>query len=345
MTQQRLPVGGLAALLFLVAPTAVLAQKTDVVVMMNGDHYTCEIKRLERGLLRVKTDDAGTLDIKWHRIASITSPTPFEVETGRGARFVGELRPALRPGSVDLALGGTLMTVEMRDIVFLAPVKSRFLSRLSGSISVGFTFASANNKSDWSLDTNLSYRGVGYENRFTGSSAYSKQGDASPISRNSGAFASERRLKGLWTYSGLLALQQNEELSLKLRVLAGAGVGRIFVQSNRAGFRATGGLAVTREYFKDEKGHTSLESFTQVGVDVFRLDSPKIDFGVTYTLLPSLTDAGRVRSELDASLRVELFFKDFFWGVNGFDSADTKPPQSTTQKHDYGFTTSFGYSF
>jgi hypothetical protein len=345
MSLRRPPVGLLTALLILVTQTVAWAQKTDTVVLLNGDHYTCEIKRLERGLLTVSTDDVGTLEIKWLKIASVKSPTPFDVETESGAAFVGELGPAARPGAVDVALGSTIVTLEIGDIVFMAPVKNRFRSRLTGNISFGFSFARTNSKADYSLDGAINYRGVGYENRLIVSSAYSQQEGAATISRNNVTFASERRLKGLWTYSGVGTLQQNEELSLKLRAAGGGGFGRILSQSSVRSFSGTAGLVVTREYFEGEDGHTSLESFIQVRLDVFRLDSPKVDLSINGALLPSLTDSGRVRSEFQASMRFELFIKDFFWSVSGFDSADTKPPSTTISKHDYGMTTSLGYSF
>ena len=48
--------------------------KTDIVVLKNGNTITCEIKRLSRGKLRVKTDDMGTVDIEWDKIESVTAP-------------------------------------------------------------------------------------------------------------------------------------------------------------------------------------------------------------------------------------------------------------------------------
>jgi hypothetical protein len=46
------------------APVSLAAQKTDVVVIANGDVITGEIKGLSRGKLDYNTDDAGRLSIK-----------------------------------------------------------------------------------------------------------------------------------------------------------------------------------------------------------------------------------------------------------------------------------------
>ena len=42
--------------------------KTDVVTLANGDRITGEIKRLDRGRLEFKTDDAGTLYLEWDKL-------------------------------------------------------------------------------------------------------------------------------------------------------------------------------------------------------------------------------------------------------------------------------------
>ena len=67
------------------------AQKTDTVVMNNGDRATVEIKKLERGRLEASTDGMGTLLIEWDDIDHLSSPKRFEVETQTGERYVGSL--------------------------------------------------------------------------------------------------------------------------------------------------------------------------------------------------------------------------------------------------------------
>ena len=78
---------GMACLLL--APQAVLAQKTDVVTLVNGDTLTCEIKLLDRGRLQVSTDHLGTVYIEWDKIVSVTATRLFRVETASGLRLLG----------------------------------------------------------------------------------------------------------------------------------------------------------------------------------------------------------------------------------------------------------------
>jgi len=52
------------ALLFGFWALPALAAKTDVVVLLNGDRITGEVKELSYGQLKFKTDDMGTLYIE-----------------------------------------------------------------------------------------------------------------------------------------------------------------------------------------------------------------------------------------------------------------------------------------
>ena len=67
------------------------APKTDVVVLVNGNTFTCEIKLLQYGRLQASTDDLGTVNIEWDKVASVTAARIFRVETHAGVRLLGRL--------------------------------------------------------------------------------------------------------------------------------------------------------------------------------------------------------------------------------------------------------------
>ncbi len=81
------------------AAAAVAAPKTDVVVFLNGDRLTGEVKGLERGQLSLKTDAAGTLSIEWARLASVSSNQLLQVELTSGLRYLGQAFEGATPGS------------------------------------------------------------------------------------------------------------------------------------------------------------------------------------------------------------------------------------------------------
>src|SRR5262245_54526827 len=75
-------------------PAPAAAEKTDIVVLQNGDRFTGEVKGMAHGKLDYSTDDAGRISIEWDKVASLTSPHFFQVEVGSGIRYFGQLAPA-----------------------------------------------------------------------------------------------------------------------------------------------------------------------------------------------------------------------------------------------------------
>src|ERR1700743_2352676 len=69
------------------------AQKnTDVIVMKNGDRFTCEIKGLSAGVLSVKLSYIdGTIGVQWSQIAHLESNRLFLVQTESGTVYTGKI--------------------------------------------------------------------------------------------------------------------------------------------------------------------------------------------------------------------------------------------------------------
>src|SRR5277367_367331 len=84
----------LSSTLLLAAPL-LARDKTDVLVMKNGDSMTCEIKGLDAGVLYVSFDYIdGTSSVDWSKVARLESRQLFVVNTEDGAVFTGSLKTA-----------------------------------------------------------------------------------------------------------------------------------------------------------------------------------------------------------------------------------------------------------
>lgn len=133
------------------------AEKTDVVVLINGDHLTGEIKGMSRGQLDFKTDDAGRPSIEWVKIARVTSKHIFEVELGSGKKYYGTLSS---PAEQRVQVGteeADVFTVE--EIINLTPMDEWFWARVKANLDLGFTLAKSNKALTLSGDGDFSYRG------------------------------------------------------------------------------------------------------------------------------------------------------------------------------------------
>jgi hypothetical protein len=89
---------------------------------------------------------------------------------------------------------------------------------------------------------------------------------------------------------------------------------------------------------------SNLEGLLLLGWNAYQFNTPKLDFSTTLELFPSLSEAGRVRGELNLRIKYELF-PDFDVGIKLTDTFDSKPPEESISKNDYVTTLTIGWSY
>ncbi len=330
--------------LALVAKPAWAQKKTDVVVMVNGDRVTCEIKKLDRGILEAKTDSWGTLSIEWVEVARLSSPTRFEIYFRSGQRVTGTLDTAPDSGHV-MVNDGSAVSYAIEDIVLMKPVGDSFWRQLEGSMDIGYSFASSGNSTQWSASTNIVRRREGVDTRVSGDSFFTSKEGADDSSRHSLYAELVRRLNRHWGLVVMGQAQRNDELLLHLRAQAGVGLVRHLFQSNNVLVSASGGVAYGRELFTDETPPAaSVELAFGSQVEWFVFNSPKTQVTKYFRVLPNLTTPGRIRLELNTGVRRELV-KDFFVNLSFIDSYDNRPTTDDAHSNDLTLVTSLGWSF
>lgn len=329
-------------LLFIASPAA--AQKVDLIYLTNGDRIRGEIKSLERGRLEYKTDDLGTVSVKWDKIDEIESPRFFEIELHGGQRRYGSLARADRPGFVVLR-GGVTDTLLLLDVVLITPINASFLSRLDGHIDLGYTLTRADNQQEITIQTAAQYRGRDVGARIEGNSYFRVRSGDQRTSRNTLSLTGQRFLPKRWGIWVQGQLQQNDELQLDLRSLFAAGPIRELARTNSLDLSVFAGGAITRERYATADTATYNAELAFGGqFAAFRHDTPKLDFTTELRVFPNVTDWGRVRTDLQVRLRYEIL-KDFTVGLTGFHQLDTRPPDPSTPKQDYSLSTTVGYTF
>jgi len=329
--------------------TASAAPKTDVVELVNGDHITCEIKSLEHNKLKVSTDHMGTVYIEWDKIRSVQSNQFLLLERSDGARDYGQW---VTGGSeqelmVRRDAGSSPEPVPMASVVRAEPIEGgRLIDRLDGYISAGIDYAKASDRGSMDLAGGLSSRTRVRQWSLDGSMNLTQDGsDENPTDERWDLSGIWRRfLADRYFWEGFGRLQRNTELDLNLRTFAGGGVGRYLVQTNRADWVVGSGLAYTHENYTGGEAFNSLEAAFTTSFAIFRYDFPETDITGQISLLPSLTKSGRYRSEAELRARYE-FVEDLFFEFRFYGSYDSQPPAEDTEKGDYGFVTSLGYSF
>jgi len=334
----------LACVSLLGAAAPCWAAKTDVVVLRNGDHLTGEVKQLERGRLRLSTDDLGTVEIEWDNVGSVAATAIFDIDDVQGRRFVGSLQPAAEAGKLDIVGAGGTVTVELLRLVRMRRLDKRFWSRLDGSLDVGASYTSASELFKLDVAGNIRTERPGYEIRTDANATVSTQPGVEDTRRTSLSLAYERRFPNRWVAVVRGQLEQNRELGFDLRSSAAGAGGRYLAQGHRDKLLAGIGLSLNREQPTEGEGTTNVEALAVLTYDRFSYDFPNLDLSVSMIGFASLSDGGRYRLELDAGIKREVV-KDFYVTLRGYESYDRRPATEGAPRNDYGATFALGWSF
>ena len=321
------------------------AQRTDVVIMRNGDNVTGEIRKLDRGILNYKTDDMGILDIEWIKIDFIQSKDRYDIETRWGQHFIGSLEKGEEKKQTIVITADARATLSLTDIVRIHPLEASFLKSLKGYIDAGFSYQAANKFSELTLGGEVNHRTVKWSNKLNGNIYVRRQKEGNETTRSNLDYVLMRIFRNRWSGAVFGTLERSDELDLVLRALVGAGGGRYFVQNNNMLFLVFGGLTTSQEKKTgDEDFKTNVEAMISGSFEAFRYVSPKLDFTTSLVLFPSLTDFGRIRINFDARLRYELL-SDFYIGLTVFDKLDADLRGGGNRANDFGIDTTISWSF
>ncbi len=209
---------------------AVAAQgqaRTDVVTLANGDRITGEVKRLERGQLEFKTDDAGTLYLEWDKLISVVAITrQVEVLTTDGRRFLGTLGPAAARDVAVITPEG-IAPVPMSDVTLITPIGTSLWRKLDGSVDLGFSYTKSSGIAQLNLNWDTVYRkpasSLGVRASFTETKQDPKEGDDASDEDDRGSIEGSylRYPWQHWFVTGGARFESNKSLGLELRSQVG----------------------------------------------------------------------------------------------------------------------------
>jgi hypothetical protein len=333
-----------AALALFCACAASEAQKTDVVVLENGDRITGEVKSYGEGRLVLDTSSAGFVKIKWNKIASIQSDKTFELETVAGIRYYGSLAPSEVPGKFVIVTDAGGVTLDFFDMFLLAPLYQTFWRRWDGNLDLGFNYTQSSNLVQLTLNANGIYRRPKYALETKLSVTYSQQQGVVADSRFTYSLDYFRFLSDRWFILTGAGLDRNIQLGLKLRVLAGVGGGRNLIQTNQTMLSVYAGATGNHEQPVAGEGKYNAEALVGGSYSYFMYDFPKLTLAASLDVYPSITVGGRVRLEASAYAKREIA-SDFYVSISIFDSFDNKDPSTGLPKNDWGPTVSVGWQF
>jgi hypothetical protein len=331
----------------LAAAGALAAPKTDVVVLINGDRLTGEIKELVRGKLKLNTDSADTVYIEWNKVVSVQSRQRLQVELANGLRYFGTAAPGAEPGLLELTdtANATVRILPLVEVVQIYPIdQGKRLAILHGYLTGGYTYTKANNLQVLTFTGGLSTTQEKHKWSVDGSAGINTQEGLPDTQRYDVTGQYRRFLRQRWFWQGTLQFESNDELGLNLRTALGGALGRYLIQSNDHEWATFLGANLTGEREVAAPTRQNVEAVIGTEFAFFRYDTPERIFNVDLTLLPSLTEAGRLRAAAELVSRYEIV-KDFIFEISIYGMYDNKPGANAKSNSDYGTDLSLGYSF
>lgn len=317
-----------------------LSQK-DTLLLQNGDRLIGEIKRMDRGVLIIKTPySSGDLKVKWKKVKAIKSTQSFLVSATDGKRYKLHELDTNNPDNL-LVLNDDKGSIEMSDIVFFRRVKDGFVSRLNASISFGYNFTKASNLSQLSLASTLGYTSDYYSIGTTFNSVRSSQDEVDEIQRTNAELSFNYYLKRddfLIVQSEFLS---NSEQKLKLRMTNKLGYGKYFIHSNQMFLAGAIGVAWNNERYDEgiNENRNSGEVYGALEVNLFDVNDLSLISGIT--AYPSITEKERIRTDFKIDLKYNLPL-DLFVKIGFNYNYDNKPVEGASYS-DYVIRTTLGW--
>jgi uncharacterized protein DUF481 len=334
------------------ATCALAGNKTDVVVMKNGDRLTCDIKGLSSGALYVSLDYAiGTISVEWSQVVHLESTRTFILRTENGSVYRGTLKtetPAPQsPMIMTVVEGGNQTAVlEQSSVISIDPTSEDFWRRFNGTISSGVIYTKGNQAAQYDLSSETEYLRERWSAEMNFNSNLASSSGDTVSTRNQLRLSGRHLLpKPLYFYGGVLSFLQSSEQGIRAQTSLGGGIGRFLKNTNTASIAMMAGLGLQRTNYNQSVFPLPPQNVTSalIGVELklYRFDKTKLN--IFTDIFPAISDPGRVFVATNASYFVKLFGK-LSWNVSVYANEDTRPPAHFSGS-DYGTSSGLSLNF
>ncbi len=339
-----------SAILF---PLPLFAKGTnDVLVMKNGDRFTCEIKGLSAGVLSVKLDYVdGTISVQWSQVAHLESNRLFLVKTESGTVYTGKISTTGESGDPPIKIELTETTgkeveVPQRKIINLNQTSEGFWHRFDGAINTGSLYSKGNQSFQYNVSSQVAYNRERWSSQASFNSSIASNSGSATSTRNQIDLGAMKLLRwNNWFYAGDVSFLQSSVQEIRLQTTLDGGVGRYLKNTNRASVSVLGGFGWQNvNYTPNEVGQGTQDiavGFVSTDIKFFKFKKTNLD--VSASLIPALTEAGRVHFNTNAVYYIKIM-SDLSWNFSFYGSWDSKPP-STFPKSDYGTSAGLSWTF
>jgi hypothetical protein len=313
------------------------SSKIDTIYFQNGDRITAEVKSMVNNQLNLSTADGGTMYLEWSKIDSVKILNNMRILLSQGKIMYGKILPAGEVGKCYIwSSSEEPLLLEMIRIVMLSPLEDKFLDRISGTLSSGFSYVKSTSVMQMNFDASLKYQAERNQLQLSYNGLFSKDSATGYTQNQNGGAQFIRILPKNWFLLSDLVLESNSELDLDLRTSLTLGGGKAFIRTNASLLYAALGLQGNRETSLGD-AQFNLEGVISTKYSIFIYDDPEVSFNFTGDLIPSLTSLGRIRTKINSNLKWEIF-NDFYLKWTFYYNFDSQPLSETAERNDWAVT-------
>ena len=336
----------------LLTPALFAREKTDVLVMKNGDRMTCQIKGLDAGVLYVSFDYIdGTASVEWSKVAHLESNQLFIVKTEDGSVYSGKLKTAESSAGEPVKIEvfdppAPAVALESPQVVSIVETSEKFWRRFSGQVSLGVIYSKGNQSTQYTFGSQTAYLRERWSAAENFSSTLSSSTSATASTRNSLDLIGTRMLPwNKYFYSGLGGFLQSSAQGITLQTSIGGGIGRYLKNTNRSKIAVLGGLSWQSTNYHPSVvpvGKQSLLAAMIVGdINLFKFSKTNLD--INTSVFPALSEPGRFRINTNGTYYIKLI-SNLSWNMSFYENWDNRPPPGFSGS-DYGASAGLSWTF
>jgi hypothetical protein len=255
------------------------------------------------------------------------------------------LAPTDPPGKLLVVTESGPVTLGFFDVVRITPIFQAFFQRIDGSLDLGANYTHASDLLQFNVTGDARFKKPKFVVLTDLSLFYSTQNGETTSQRGDLKFTYIQLRPKKWVAGAALAFENNRDLGLQLRELAGVFVGRFLVLTNRTNLVVTLGALANHEKAVSGESANEIEGAIDARYSTFTYDYPKMWFDAYLRLIPGITDAPRYRVDATAKFKREIVVKDFYLSLSIFFNYDSRPPSGAAATSDWGPVLSIGWTF
>jgi len=316
-----------------------LAQK-DSLKLKNNDIIVGELKSMVNGVIIMKTSYSDKdFRIEYINVKEIYLDQSFLINLVSKSHHLGRVK-SISPEIVEIVTESMTFETKIENIVQLKAIDTKFWSRFTGNIDLGFNLTKSNNFNQLSLGSGLRYESEIWNFSASYNSLITNQDNVDEIKRTEWSIDAQRFIYNEWYAIVDVSFLSNTEQALKGRVSTLAGIGKYMIRTNRLYLGVRVGANYNIEtYFDETLDKKSTEANIAANFNMFEFG----DFNLTtdFTAYPSLSESGRFRLDYNLALKYDLPW-DFYIKMDFALNYDNQPAV-VGNDFDYIFNSGFGW--